>query len=355
MDTIKGFSNMLTKSGKKFAEESGATLYAALQEAGKATASTGHKTAMEALEAFRFVWSEQFIRGMAANAAKNRVPGLAKKLMLNPTNSKLRKTFKELLISPDDVIKQKGILTEEQIKTAGNSMARLTQGKADVIDLPFLVSTPEFAIMSQFKKFMVFQTKFMKDNIIKESAKGNLIPAVRYAMYSQALGEPIADIRSFFSGKERPRNGWRLLDNVMAVGTLGLLGLVAEQSEFGGAKSIGVSLAGATISDIAETFNALYTATKMDIKPGVKFLSKQAPYIGARLAGKPGAILGAGTKILTDALMKEKTNKSKINIPGLFEKIPVAKKIKQTVNKELKKAPRKFKQFTNKTANKFRI
>jgi len=76
----------------------------------------------------------------------------------------------------------KGKLTQDDLLLAANKMAERTQFKIDPLDVPPSWKTPVGRLLTQFKSFNYMQTKFVRDEIIKEATKGNLLPLMRFVV-----------------------------------------------------------------------------------------------------------------------------------------------------------------------------
>jgi hypothetical protein len=123
---------------------------------------------------FLFQKIENFNRRTAANTGTLFV----KELVNNPESAYTVRQLKSLGIDITDVVK--GKLTQEQLLTAANKMAKITQFKANALMMPQAWRTPLGKVLTQFKGFSFMQTKFLRDEVIKELGKGNLAPLLRF-------------------------------------------------------------------------------------------------------------------------------------------------------------------------------
>jgi hypothetical protein len=117
---------------------------------------------------------ENFNRRTAANTGVL----FAKELASNPDSAYAARQLKSLGIGIEDIVK--GKLTQEQLLTAANKMAKITQFKANALMMPQTWRTPLGKVLTQFKGFSFMQTKFLRDEVVKEVGKGNLAPLLRF-------------------------------------------------------------------------------------------------------------------------------------------------------------------------------
>lgn len=117
---------------------------------------------------------ENFNRRTAANTGVL----FAKELAQNPKSAYAVRQLKSLGLDISEIAK--GKLTQEQLLTAANKMAKITQFKANALMMPQAWRTPLGKVLTQFKGFSFMQTKFLRDEVIKEAGKGNLAPLLRF-------------------------------------------------------------------------------------------------------------------------------------------------------------------------------
>lgn len=121
---------------------------------------------------------EAFNRRTATYAGKYRAEELANILKSDPQSAFAARQLESLGIKVSDVVN--GKLTEAQIARAANKMVRATQFKIDALNLPTMWRSPLGKVLMQFKSFSFMQTKFIRDEILKEAKQGNLAPLVRF-------------------------------------------------------------------------------------------------------------------------------------------------------------------------------
>lgn len=119
---------------------------------------------------------ENFNRRTAANTGVN----FAKELASKPESAYAIRQLKSLGIDIQDIVK--GKLTQEQLLTAANKLTAQTQFKVNALTQPQAWRTPLGKVLTQFKGFSFMQTKFIRDEIVKEAAKGNIAPLARFLM-----------------------------------------------------------------------------------------------------------------------------------------------------------------------------
>lgn len=121
---------------------------------------------------------ESFNRRTATYAGKYRAEELANILKADPQSAFATRQLESLGIKVEDIIG--GKLTEKQIATAANKMVRITQFKIDALNLPTMWRSPLGKVLMQFKSFSFMQTKFIRDEVLKEAARGNFAPLARF-------------------------------------------------------------------------------------------------------------------------------------------------------------------------------
>jgi hypothetical protein len=191
LNTIKGASQALAQGWKAMKHQKYddiATLanafdeHISLQESG-----LSNKFIKGAMAAFQKV--ENFNRRVGANTGLLRAKELTGKIN-NPKSMFISELFTDrrtaaatrqlesLGIKVEDIVN--GKLTQEQLLTAANKMAKTTQFKMNALMMPQAWRTPLGKVITQFKGFSFMQTKFIRDEIVKEAKQGNLAPLLRF-------------------------------------------------------------------------------------------------------------------------------------------------------------------------------
>lgn len=132
------------------------------------------------------------------------------------------KDLERLGIDPAMVIARGG-LTGDEIRQAGYRISTATQFATSPLDMPELRNTPAGRFMYLFKSFAFQQMNFIKNEIIREGARGNWAPAVRYStalpIGAYVLGTTVRKLK----GKEDPESdNVRIMENMALAGAFGM-------------------------------------------------------------------------------------------------------------------------------------
>ena len=183
--TTRGMFKSFSKAGKDTAELAGVyNDFILLKETGV------DPNKLVRASMYIFDKAENFNRRVAAITGKETAEVLAKKLELNPQNAFAIRQLKTLGIDSKKLLT--GKLTEDDLYRAANKMAEITQFKIDPLDIPPSWKTPLGRVLTQFKSFTFMQTKFARDEILKEAALGNMAPFVRFIVLT-----PLASYMAF--------------------------------------------------------------------------------------------------------------------------------------------------------------
>ena len=125
-----------------------------------------------------FKWTEKVNRSIAANVGKLHAEDLYSALKKDPTNATAVRGLEHLGLNVQKIIKQ-GVLSQEDLSRAAYNMVGTTQFRIDPLNLPLWTRTDAGKFFTQFQSFSFMQTKFYRDQIIREAQKGNLMPLVR--------------------------------------------------------------------------------------------------------------------------------------------------------------------------------
>ena len=151
------------------------------------------------LKPFSFV--EKKNRVGAAIAGKNYAQQMADRLLKNPNSKLAIRQLKSIGIDPEKIIAQGKILPED-ILLGAKGTSDVTQFKVNAIDIPPGWKTNIGRLLSQFKSFSFKQTIFIRDEVIKEAAAGNVMPLVKLI----ALGVPASFVAQSVRNKLTGRN-----------------------------------------------------------------------------------------------------------------------------------------------------
>lgn len=127
--------------------------------------------------------------------------------------------------------------------------AQKTQFFPGALRTPRYWSSPVGRVLFQFKTFAVGQSRFVRDAVLTEYAHGNVAPLATMLSISPVAGELVRDARSLIKDKDRAENGiMRYLDNMSAIGGMGIWTDVLGQARWGNLESV---LLGPTVSDLS--------------------------------------------------------------------------------------------------------
>ena len=275
-----GVAGLLTKRGRLFALQSGATLESTLQETARESGALS-----KFLKATGFTATERANRTLAANAGKSYGTRLFKKLLNNPKNKTARRLLEEFGIDPEQALKN-GKLTEDDILMFAKKFTDITQFRSRPQDLPMFASSPAGKVFFQFKTFIYGQTRLLYRETVGELKNKNFGRATRNLFILGTVfpltGEVVADIRALITGRKREEKGLaRYLDNIAQVGSMGILmdtlraGKYRKGTEF---------IAGPSVSDAGELINVAGGTNKG--KNFSKFLLKKIPIVGSRISNE---------------------------------------------------------------------
>jgi len=270
--TLKGIVQSFTKTGKQFAGETG-VIEPVLQQFAKEQ-GIGQKF----FKYTGFQASEQKLRQIASNAAKNYVDILYSKLKRNPANNFVKRRLEQFGLDAEELLKR-GLKKSDYLEAGYQAIAD-TQPISRA-DIPYYWQSPTGKILSQYKSFALKQYQFSKKFIWEELKKGNPKPVLTFLVIGSAVGEGIGDLKAWLrGGRERPdKLGPRIIDNLMTIGGLGLATDFISNLQYG---SMGGGflkfVAGPTFSDIDAWLTAIQgdVSTIMDNKKKFQELGKKS-------------------------------------------------------------------------------
>ena len=255
-----GLRGMMTKEGRRFAQESGATmeqtLREMLQDLPGGNEQWVEKAARKYLKGTGFTATEQGNRYLSANAAKNWSTRMLVRLRRsNGTDKFARETLEELGVDPDVALKR-GKLTASEMLNAARKFSDITQFESTPEVQPGWATHPIGKMVWQFKNFGYQQVRFMFDQTAGEIAKGRVGRGMRNLFYMTVLfpsiaGEVTVWLRNLIWGRKRKEKNIpeRLINNIVAYGSLGTVTDVLESGRFGRGKEF---IAGPSFSDLGE-------------------------------------------------------------------------------------------------------
>lgn len=125
-------------------------------------------------------------------------------------------------LTPEDIIKTGGELTETQIKRAMLSAANHTQFPSEVSTLPIARNTPAGKFVMRFRTFALQQSGFIDKFVIQEIKQGNIRPALNLAA---ALGITHTGLGYALWRLQNGDTDPELMDYVKSVFMVGTLGI----------------------------------------------------------------------------------------------------------------------------------
>lgn len=253
--------------------------------------------------------SENFNRLVTAVASKDYAKELGIKLVNAPSGSKLDKQIRRALIKmdlrPEKIIKNKGIIDEEDLVRAGQNLIRDTQFMNRVLDTPLWAQTSVGRVVNQFHIFSERMWAFMRDEILSEVKEGNYAPLVRFAtlappitMGLRSVKENVSNtISKLIGGNEKPTSAEtktileRYIDAAAMSGSLSILYDMWQNVKFDKDSGLYDFIAsGGTIHDLIgggqtaiETVLDDNTAQLVNLRPLTRTAVSLTPFIGPEL------------------------------------------------------------------------
>jgi hypothetical protein len=121
---------------------------------------------------------ERFNRRVAATTGKLKGIDLINDFKKNPQDKYIIESLEKLGIKTEKLLA--GKINDEDLIKAANTFTYKTQFLANAFNIPPAWRTPTGKLLSQFKSFSFMQTKFVRDEILKEARKGNIAPLVKF-------------------------------------------------------------------------------------------------------------------------------------------------------------------------------
>lgn len=199
MNTIFGAARGFTKEGRRLAKKIGAVQDSHIYEQESGTFDSIAKAIMIP---FRIV--ENFNRRTAANTGVIRAKELVERAQKGSRYA--IREMKKLGLDPT-----KKDLSEQDLLTAAYEMARQTQFKVEGLDIPPAWKTPLGRLITQFKSFSFVQTKFIRDEVAKELAHGNVMPLIRFVPLAIGASMGAQYVRNILTGRD-PKDDTKNVD-----------------------------------------------------------------------------------------------------------------------------------------------
>lgn len=254
---FKGIISVFTKEGRKRALKSGATLQQVISEMSKG-AGAEYDFANNFLKYNGFQLTEKINRTVAANAGMAYTERNFKTLLKNPMNKVARARLQELGINTDLVL-ARGELIEEELLKAGRKLSDMTQYNMNAMNLPAWASSDMGKVVAQFKTFAYNQTRFLKNQLVKELNSNNPARVARLFLILGTIfpmgGEVARDLRSLITQEKRPTDALdRYLQDIVSVGGLGILTDLYSSATYG---RLAETFLGPTMGSLTQSTEAL--------------------------------------------------------------------------------------------------
>ncbi len=238
-----GFRDAIKKEGREFARDIGANASQHMREVvGLSTRGFSGKVATNWLRMTGFSGTENANNIIAATMGRSYIKKVFD-IVVNKTGSArlqrlAAKELKEFGIPKSSV--EAGVLLDRNLATASWRMARLTQFRGGVLDLPLYWHSAHGRLFTQFKTFSFNIARLAKDHFLKPALKfaettakhpldpskweGTVVPLLTFASATIGSGEAITLIRQgWIRGRDRPESDIeRVFEDIMYAGTLGL-------------------------------------------------------------------------------------------------------------------------------------
>ena len=253
LSTIKGIRQSFTKTGTELAEKAGVTgkyIKDMLDVVGDTTIDS------KMFKITGFNLTENKLRQIAVNAAKNYVDLLVKKLKANPNNVFALRRLEQFGLDGKELLKN-GVKESDYIDAGIQAVADAQP--TSKLDIPYYWQSPVGKMATQYKTFSYKQARFFGKFIKDEFKKGNPKPLIMFLLVGTAVGEGVADLKAAARG--RTRIGWndpvrRIIDDLMTVGGVGLATDFLANMQYG---TLGGGflkfVVGPTLSDIDDTIS----------------------------------------------------------------------------------------------------
>jgi len=290
--TYSGMKNLILKNDPQFVERTGAILQNTIGDMRQmySLGSMGEKY----LKVAGVIKLDEITRRMAVHAGKYYLDDMIRGLRKNPESKYWNRAAKEIYLDPKTL--GKGVkLTGDETNLAIKRLSDSTVGRTRDVELPLWLGHSNMKLVTLFKNYMIFQTKFMYNHVFKEIGHGNVKPLAGMLFAQYPVGAAVGDIRARMMGRERPEGWAGVIDNLSLVQAFGIfmeLGLAAGHS----AGRVSSWVQGPIISNGTKWVSALMDSgiklaqgkTKLKdhkqlVKQGLTHSIKPIPFIGTRM------------------------------------------------------------------------
>lgn len=191
--TARNSVRYLSKADKDFVDATGVNADSVLSNLREQTGISGKVTGKLTAPGFNTV--ERLNRGTSAVVGRDIATMLHDRAIAGDV--KAEQALRELGVQGD--LGQ--VLTPQQEIQAARKFVEQTQFKVDPQDLPAWTNSPLGKMAAQFRTFSYKQQKFMWDEVIKQAAKGNVLPLARFIVIGSAVGFGTSTVRGFLRGQ----------------------------------------------------------------------------------------------------------------------------------------------------------
>jgi len=212
-------------------------------------AGASSPVARKFLKLVGFTATEKWNRVSSYIAGREYAKNLGKQITKSNSVTARRK-LTELGLDADKIKLAKGIISEEDLATAGALFSDATQFTAQPAKMPAFASSPEGRVFFQFKNFAFNQSKLLKDELVSSIKEGNYKRAVRTLVVLGTVfpitGEVLGDIRAVVTRRERTTEALdRYLEDIAFAGGTGMFVDMVNSASYG---KLLEALAGPTVS-----------------------------------------------------------------------------------------------------------
>lgn len=294
----KGVASSLTRAGREAASDLGVISEMSLKqlyEDVSGSQSLPGKAMRVAMGPFNVV--EKWDRIVGANAGLSWARTIEGRLASGKSGEWMARELERLNFSPEEAKQAMatGGLTDEQRSRIAWAITDQTQFLGRRYRRSEFFNTPIGSIIGQFKSFSLNAGRMLKQSVLDEARHGNLAPLARVAALFPLVGEAVQDTKAILRGTERPDSPIaRALDNVMAVGGMGLAADFVQSLSRLGSEGALSWLAGPALTDATQLAARTYRLGQSlgqgdEDKIGkraqslARFGARQIPFVGPSL------------------------------------------------------------------------
>lgn len=259
--TLVGVVKSLQRGGHDFVRKTGALLQDNLQlHLGDLTSNTAtnylNLTGMTSMDAAMRVVSSTAGAYSAIESAEKLFA--IQKLGRTATAAQQRaagqfiRHLSRLGISPETVARQGGVLQPEQLRFAGLMASRGTQFTSNVVDLPPAFRSANWRFFLKLKSYSMQQAKFIDKYLLAEVKRGNIAPAVRWAITMGVVGSPVWSALRALQKDPKDDTALSRLRGIYMTGALGTIGDLVNTALSGDPQDMAGALVGPNIGTISD-------------------------------------------------------------------------------------------------------